>query len=276
MRRSDAQYIANIIEAEGAEAFGAAMDDFIANQAQFDVSSIFAFSFDRRPLLLYDGYTSQVSKSALEAYLSGGYLLDPFYVACCHDHPTGVWRMGDLAPDSFFTSEFSMSADVHPCVSTDAGALIEEIGFLVPLEPGLVATYSVMRTHNRETFTESEFERLKAIEPLVAAVIQANWRQRRGQFEGRKPATQTSERDSDEAMESAFSTLFVDELTLTQRAIVKMILRGHSNLSIAMRMNISEGTVKIHRANIYKRLSISSQGELFRLFIKHLNNMPAL
>ncbi|MNY62113.1 Bacterial regulatory protein, luxR family [compost metagenome] len=52
---------------------------------------------------------------------------------------------------------------------------------------------------------------------------------------------------------------------------MRLILRGHSNLSIGKTMNIAEGTVRIHRKNIYRRLGISSQGALFRIFIDHLN-----
>ncbi|CAN7241235.1 helix-turn-helix domain-containing protein [Pararhizobium sp. LjRoot238] len=62
-----------------------------------------------------------------------------------------------------------------------------------------------------------------------------------------------------------------ERLTLQQRNIVRLILRGHSNASIGETIGISEGTVRIHRKNIYRRLAISSQAELFRIFIDHLN-----
>jgi DNA-binding CsgD family transcriptional regulator len=37
-------------------------------------------------------------------------------------------------------------------------------------------------------------------------------------------------------------------------------------------LGISSGTVRIHRRNIYAKLGISSQGELFALFIETLVN----
>jgi DNA-binding CsgD family transcriptional regulator len=70
--------------------------------------------------------------------------------------------------------------------------------------------------------------------------------------------------------ESAFRLAFGDRLTPTQHTVVRLILRGHSNVSIASHMQITEGTAKLHRYNIYKRLNISSQSELFQLFIEHL------
>jgi DNA-binding CsgD family transcriptional regulator len=51
---------------------------------------------------------------------------------------------------------------------------------------------------------------------------------------------------------------------------VQLILRGHSNHSISLRLGITEGTAKIHRKAIYDRLDISSQSELFSMFIDFL------
>jgi DNA-binding CsgD family transcriptional regulator len=56
-------------------------------------------------------------------------------------------------------------------------------------------------------------------------------------------------------------------LTLREREIVTMVLRGHSTESIAMQLGISPGTVKIHRKNIYRKMKVSTQAELFAAFI---------
>ncbi|MNO65930.1 Response regulator protein TmoT [compost metagenome] len=60
------------------------------------------------------------------------------------------------------------------------------------------------------------------------------------------------------------------QLTDAQRYIAKLILQGHSNASIARLLGISEGTVKVHKHNIYQRLEISSNSDLFRLFIGYI------
>jgi DNA-binding CsgD family transcriptional regulator len=51
------------------------------------------------------------------------------------------------------------------------------------------------------------------------------------------------------------------EGTLTSREVetITMILRGHFSLSIAKNLGIVEGTVKIHRKNIYRKMEISGQ-----------------
>ncbi len=54
-----------------------------------------------------------------------------------------------------------------------------------------------------------------------------------------------------------------------------MVLRGHSSDSIGRHFGITTGTVKVHRKNIYAKLGISSQSELFSLFISYLSGVTA-
>ena len=57
-------------------------------------------------------------------------------------------------------------------------------------------------------------------------------------------------------------------LTPRERQVVELTLRGHSADAIGKLLDIASGTVRIHRRNIYTKLRISSQGELFSTFIK--------
>jgi len=62
-------------------------------------------------------------------------------------------------------------------------------------------------------------------------------------------------------------------LSAKEGEVLHLLLMGHSAKSTAERMGISPGTVKIHRNNIYAKLDINSQTELFSLFIDALANM---
>lgn len=59
-------------------------------------------------------------------------------------------------------------------------------------------------------------------------------------------------------------------LTEREREAAQMVLRGHSVKSTAREMNISPETVRMHRKNLYLKLGISSQSELFAQFIDWL------
>jgi len=52
--------------------------------------------------------------------------------------------------------------------------------------------------------------------------------------------------------------------------VVEYTLKGHSADAIGRILDIAAGTVRIHRRNIYSKLRISSQGELFSMFINTL------
>ena len=61
-----------------------------------------------------------------------------------------------------------------------------------------------------------------------------------------------------------------DCLTEREREIAHLLLRGHSVKSSARVLEISPETVRMHRKNLYTKLEISSQAELFALFIDWL------
>lgn len=56
-------------------------------------------------------------------------------------------------------------------------------------------------------------------------------------------------------------------LTKREKEIVGLILEGLSSASIAEKCFVSEGTIKNHRKNIYRKLKIKSQAELFCKFL---------
>lgn len=259
--------IADILEHIDADDVLGRLDSAIRLVVPYDISVAFAYPVDRAPVLLFDGLKNVAPRSALDAYLRGTYVLDPFYLACSNQILPGLYRMATLAPDKFFDSEYFLTPAVHPCISMESGSLAEEIGFFIPLKAGFMATYSLMRSHGGAVFSGDEFARLNTIEPMVRLALSQHWR-----FVTGDPETPSRRVWSihGEAMEEAFERFAADRLTTRQRLIVQLILRGHSNLSISLRLGITEGTAKIHRKAIYDRLDISSQSELFSMFIDFL------
>ncbi|MCY1261827.1 Bacterial regulatory protein, luxR family [compost metagenome] len=263
MNSQDAKDMADIIAAVGTEKLGHSLCSLLSRDIGFDMSCAYLFRFDRNAELLHDGYNGLVSPATLEGYSRGGYLLDPFYVASMNQHPAGVWRMSELAPDSFFSSGFAISRDIHPCVSSSHGTLVEEIGYIVPLQPQTAIVLSLMKAENQGPFEAAEVRRLEALAPIVSSALELHWRVF---LKGPDAALASPE----SKLESAFVNFLQGQLTDAQRYIAKLILQGHSNASIARLLGISEGTVKVHKHNIYQRLEISSNSDLFRLFIGYI------
>ena len=59
-------------------------------------------------------------------------------------------------------------------------------------------------------------------------------------------------------------------LTERERQVAVALLRGHSAKSVARLLAIAPGTVTVHRKNLYNKLGIRSQAELFSRFIEAL------
>jgi DNA-binding CsgD family transcriptional regulator len=63
---------------------------------------------------------------------------------------------------------------------------------------------------------------------------------------------------------------FGQELTPREQEIVGLILEGHPSATIAKRLGIGRGTVKNHRRRLYDKLDITTERELFLLYLDWL------
>lgn len=60
-------------------------------------------------------------------------------------------------------------------------------------------------------------------------------------------------------------------LTPRERDIVQLVLEGHPTAAIAAKLGIGRGTIKNHRKRIYDKLDITSERELFLLYLQWLS-----
>ncbi len=261
--RHSAEIIAHIDDPD----LPAILDRSLEALVQYDISVIFAYPDQAEPLYLHDGFRGHAPGAALDAYLKGAYLLDPFFTACVQGIVPGLYRMRELAPDAFFQGEYFNSWEVHPCISMESGSLAEEIGFMVRLPAGFMAAYSLMRKNDNVAFDAEDLAVLRLVEPVIRQAVAHHWRDLR---HAARPSAPPAWSTKGASMELAFERFGVDVLSAREQMVVQLILRGHSALSIARSLSIAEGTVKNHRKSIYAKLNISSQQELFSQFIRHM------
>ena len=80
-----------------------------------------------------------------------------------------------------------------------------------------------------------------------------------------------------ERMHRSLAAFGASVLTRRERQVVELVLLGHNTRLIAEKLGISIETVKLHRKHAYAKLDISSQAELFFLFMmKYLNKFNIL
>lgn len=195
----------------------------------------------------------------MEDYQEGPYLLDPFFLACSNQVESGLYRIRDLAPDRFFQGEYFRNYYART-------GLAEEIGFFIELPGRATVVVSLMRA--QKAFSVREFRQLRIHWPVVRAVCRKHWRELAAEFD----VVGQSNRGTlmSESVDAAFTEFGDGILTPRERQVVEFTLKGHSADAVGRILEISSGTVRIHRRNIYAKLRIRSQGELFSKFIQTL------
>ncbi len=244
-----AEAIRSLETARFAPALGAALRQV----APFTYTVMFAFRGEEPPLDLYDDFGAERRSIYVTDYQAGPYLLDPFFHAARGGIAPGLYRMRELAPDRFYQSEYYRSYYVQT-------GLAEEIGFFLSPAPGIVVTLSLMRIAGTPAFTEREMKRLRQVAPAVIALAERNWRGLAARFA-------VEAEPAEDPLRDAFAGIGRHPLTQRESEVVALVLRGHSSEAIGAALGIAPGTVKIHRKNIYAKLGIGSQAELFSMFV---------
>jgi DNA-binding CsgD family transcriptional regulator len=233
---------------------GDALVAMLTAVVRFDHCVVFGYQPGERPVHVYSTFTPEAYDIFVSQYLEGPYLLDPFYRNAMLRRD-GVWRMREIAPDRFFSSEYVRSY-------YSKTRLAEEIGFFVTLDNGGTIVISLMRAKATGAFTVPEFALLKKAEPLVSATVRQFWT--RAASVPAKAAWAGNALSHDPQTHEIWNRLKSSHrLTGREAAIIELVLQGHSSESIGLNLGISTGTVKVHRRNIYRKLGISSQTQLF-------------
>jgi DNA-binding CsgD family transcriptional regulator len=246
--------IARALTATTADALAQALTDAVGHAVTHEGTCIMAFHKDARPEVLHHTLEPAGAKHYLDRYLAGPYLLDPLYALATGDRKASLCRFRDELPDRFRSSEYYRQY----CERTH---LLDEMDFLADVTAATTVVLVVGRRHRR--FTRAELERLELIEPTVQAALERIWTlqpSRSGRADDRV----------DRSLKRCFERFGEAVLTERERQVSQLLLRGHSSKSIARELDIAPGTVMVHKRNLFAKLNIRSQYELFSLLIDEL------
>ena len=237
--------VAEIAAAQRSPGFVPVLLASVKRLVDFDFVMVFAYAGTARPLTLADTLDEPRHRIIAEDYADGPFLLDPFFRLVEEGTRSGCHRLHDVAPDHFRRSEYFR-------VHYSRTGIGEEIGVFFDLGAGLTGVTSFGRWDVSPPITRSDLDILRAMEPAIGALCAGHWS---NLLHGARQARA--------APPAGTSHPAFRALTVREREIVTMILRGHSTESIAILLGISPGTVKIHRKNIYRKVHVSTQAELF-------------
>lgn len=235
--------------------FGRRLRRIMQSKLKFCTFLILNYKQDRSPISIYRWIPDdELRQYFQDNYLTGYYKLDPYYKINLGSRKSGLHQLKEIAPDRFFTTEYYRKyyRDTR---------LVDEIGTTVIQSDGSHSGLSMSRDRNAAPFTKQEIGNLRRIGPILNELIRQHYE---AIYIDSSKETQYEKADPlDQILYWYTRDRYKKSLTRRETQIAAMVLEGHSSLSIGLVLKISGATVKVHRKNIYKKLKISSQAELF-------------
>lgn len=253
------EYLAKAVTHLHTEGFSDALATWIDAVLPNDNIALLGFFQDRGPELFFaKSKTPEVHADLESSYLNGAYLLDPFHELHLSKAPAGLYRLRDVAPDHFSRNQYFIEYYART-------TMVDEIAFVSYPNKGVSLQLCLGRDkESNSKFTALQLKKARAIHPIVAALLNRHW------------SHLDTSGDFDEAhtintlMERSAQNLSIT-LTKRQAEIIFLVLKGHSSSSIALKLDIAYQTVKVFRRQIYKKCKISSQAELFSMFVPFIS-----
>lgn len=215
-----------------------------------DAAALMIFHPAAPPAVLVDRLKPAERAWLYGDYLSGVYALSPFYRAAQKLKGPRVARVREIAPKGFAQSEYHRR--YFALIGVD-----DMIGLLIPASQSETVFMSFSRSTGSRRFTAGDARSLSACAELLAAAVT-----RHCEIAGPLASRHIAAAAAPLAHRPAPSGL-----TAREAQVVNLMLEGHSARAIGEALKISNETVRVHRRNIYEKLGISSQGELFRWFL---------
>ena len=256
------QLIETCIACLGEEIFFESLCAELQNIINLDKGNmIIAYPRDNRPIVLAHSLTKTDISPHIEHYLNGLYLLDPFYQASSQGMPSGFYQLEDVAPDGFYQTEFFQRY-------YKAGNITDDLGYCFAVEDidsQSVYIHISFACTSDEEFDQRQLDELKEMESVIRELVLKQLRLTDNKALIKQDSTLHGQ------LMKIMNEFGSSILTNRERQVLQMILHGHSSQGIADKLDIALRTVKLHRQNLYRKLDITTQAELFYLFIDSLS-----
>ncbi len=251
-------HMASVLPAVGTDRFAPLLLDLLRAWAQIDEACIVLYPGTAAPVIAYREQPLPGDRPNLDSFIGGTFLLDPYYATAAREQRFGFFALHELAPKGFRSSEYYRTYYRF-------SGIIDECGYLTPLADGGFANLSLARTGSSSAFDRNCIRRFREVAPLVQTLMQQQWQS----LPVTAPAGSTSLRTQ---LEAALMHFGASVLTAREQQTVQAILHGHTGKAIAAELGISVETVKLHRKNAYRKISVRNQTELFYTFIQALKH----
>jgi DNA-binding CsgD family transcriptional regulator len=252
--------ISRAIAALGTEQFFPALFSAINGQVKIDYPQVWLYHRDLPPRILHHGIPKEAVASQIDQYLEGPYREDPFYQTSIQQPRAKIYRlsrvtMGKLHESTYYQNYY---ADTGTC---------DEAVYVAKLQAGNIINLSMMRLAAHAPFSDQEYESLYLLAEPVSELLKSHTEN--SDF----AATHLIQPGIDYQIDLAFRTFGASLLSPREKDVLELMLRGYGTDISAERLDIAVETVRRHRKSIYRKLDVSSQTDLFSLFLNSMSCM---
>jgi DNA-binding CsgD family transcriptional regulator len=257
--------VGSIFAAEGRARVEAFVEIFAS---LFGASEVMLFNFPRGSppqVVMHRTEDERRLKQMLE-YKGGFYLADPFYLALERTTEPYALNVSDLIDsDAFESTEFYRRHYAET-------KLVDEFCYTARAEPDSWLLISFARSEALGRYAKGEIFYAKQLEPIVHALLASSWKALADTTPLAPPSREEVQLHAD--LRRARSNFGRSVLTDREFEVAQHMLRGYTIDVIAKRLGMAEGTTKVHRRNIYRKMDIGSHAELFSLFLEVIGSVP--
>lgn len=250
--------ISRAIAALGTDDFFPSLVAAINGQVTISYPQVWLYHKDLPPKVLYHEIPQVAVHSQIDRYLEGPFREDPFYQTSMDRPRSRIYRLSRVTAGKLQLSDYYRN------YYSDTGTIDEAI-YLSKLRSGNVINISMMRLPRQGEFTEDEYERLYLLAEPVAELIKSH--SEHDSF----AVTHLIQPGIDHQIDLAFNTFGASFLSPREKDVLELMLRGYGTDISAQRLGIALETVRRHRKSIYRKLDVSSQTDLFSLFINSMS-----
>ena len=235
---------------------------------KFDMAMSVVYSRHSKPFYVYDTFRTEKAKQGLSNYINSTYILNPAYAAYCGGLNSGVYRIHELSSENRVSSDQYHSLKIRRMSGEELEYItecwphkMEEIFIAISLPADEMGEICLLRARSKGGFADTDIALLIAHLPLMEAVFRQYWTNAR---------CYASIDDTVPPMDYLLNTVFNEQLSSRENQVAALVLKGTSGQDIADELGISLTTVKTHRKNLYLKLGITTQTELFSLALNAL------
>lgn len=250
--------ISRAIAALGTDAFFPTLIAAIQGQVTIDYPQVWLYHRDLPPRVLYHEIPAAAINAQIDQYLEGPFREDPFYQTSMDRPRSRIYRLSRITAGKLHSSSY------YRDYYSDTGTVDEAI-YLSKLRSGNVINISMMRLPRHGEFSEEEYERLYLLADPVAELLKSH--SEHDDF----AVTHLIQPGIDHQIDLAFHTFGASLLSPREKDVLELMLRGYGTDVSGQRLGIALETVRRHRKSIYRKLDVSSQTDLFSLFINSMS-----